>query len=1100
MPFAPIGRSGARLSGAAIRPASAALFSLCILLPALASAAPRALLERREPSPGALAAGALLDPARVQPLRVDRDALRAFRAEGRGRLSVPLPEGASVELVLEPLELFRDDARVIATGADGPRPIAMDLSLFRASVPGDPESWAVLSMSDGSMRGTIQTRTGVWSLGPAPGMDHAVARAAADAAGRIRCDVDALDLDPIGAGLRLRESVRNGIQGTSTRYEADIAVDCDFEYTNNLFGGNLTEATDYLTTLFATVSVIYERDINVQLRISYLNLWTTPADPWGTTTTQEALPEFRDWCNANLTASRDLAHHVSGRNLGGGIAYLDVLCGSPFGYGVSSVNGQSTFPTSETTYDVFLIAHELGHNFGSYHTQNCFWQSAGLAPAGALLDSCFAAEGTCYNGPVGVLPPNKGTIMSYCPVPQTVRLEFHPACVTVMRQTAENGCLQVPVPQPPTGLSANPLPTGAQLVWVASTSPNVIRYDVYRSTTALDLAPTLIGNTTGTTFPDASVGSFFYKVKAVRAGDQSAFSNEVRVTLCSPTAPVSYNTGNQSIAVARGDFNEDGIEDLAVSNFIDGTVAILRGGGAGGVGDGTFLAASTYPAGSFPSAIAVADFNEDGIPDLALSNFDGTEVQVLRGQGAGGVGDGTFTFLTHVPVAPSAWDILAGDFNEDGIVDLATASAGGTVSILIGNGSAGVGNGSFAPAVDIAVGSGSRALAMADFNADGIADLAVANGSSNNVRILLGNGTDGHGDGTFTPGASYATQSLPHALDAGDFNEDGIIDLAVGNASSSSISILIGNGAGGGGDGTFAAAVHYPTGANPYDLTIMDWDGDGIADIGSNSFTAAGLIWILPGKGSTGVGNGTFGGSQSFAAGPSPRAIVAGDFNEDSRPDLAVANAVTAGRVSIVRGTCVGALSTFIEVQAPDTTVVWQVGAEHDITWSKGASVIAVNIELSRDGGTNWEMVARGVPGTSFAWTVTEPVTNQARVRIVDSTVPSRGDTGDTTFTITTTATGIGDPRPVALAIRGIVPNPAAREMQITFALPAPGAARLELLDLAGRAVRAVEVADRGPGVQVVRLDGGATLAPGLYVVRLSQAGRAVSAKVAVLQ
>ena len=113
----------------------------------------------------------------------------------------------------------------------------------------------------------------------------------------------------------------------------------------------------------------------------------------------------------------------------------------------------------------------------------------------------------------------------------------------------------------------------------------------------------------------------------------------------------------------------------------------------------------------------------------------------------------------------------------------------------------------FEPGLDIAVGSGSRALAMADFNADGIADLAVANGSSNNVRILLGNGTDGHGDGTFTPGASYATQSLPHALDAGDFNEDGIVDLAVGNASSSSISILIGNGSGGAGDGTSEAGV-----------------------------------------------------------------------------------------------------------------------------------------------------------------------------------------------------------------------------------------------------------------------------------------------------
>ena len=300
----------------------------------------------------------------------------------------------------------------------------------------------------------------------------------------------------------------------------------------------------------------------------------------------------------------------------------------------------------------------------------------------------------------------------------------------------------------------------------------------------------------------------------------------------------------------------------------------------------TNAAGSPITVGTGPFAIAVGDFNGDGIQDLAVANSGASSVTILLGKG-----DGTFTAAAAPPgtfSGPSA--ILAADFNGDGKLDLAVLNGGNnTVTILLGNG-----NGTFSvPDENIpTTGSNPLAFVAGDFNGDGKVDLAVANYRSNNLTILLGNG-----DGGFTAtDATPATGSFPAAIVAGDFNKDGKLDLAVDNqcgtggaCTAGTVTILLGDGT-----GNFTAAAASPTtGSGPLSMAVADFNEDGNLDLAipsdcgsSGTCTTNGAVTILFGDG---TGNFTA-GTATPATGLRPYGIAVGDFNGDGKPDLAIAN------------------------------------------------------------------------------------------------------------------------------------------------------------------------------------------------------------------
>jgi hypothetical protein len=316
--------------------------------------------------------------------------------------------------------------------------------------------------------------------------------------------------------------------------------------------------------------------------------------------------------------------------------------------------------------------------------------------------------------------------------------------------------------------------------------------------------------------------------------------------------------------IASGDVNRDGILDLVVADgSTEGFVSVLLGHG-----DGTFSAHVDYPAGSNPDSVVVADFNGDFKPDLVLANGGTFGVSVLLGNG-----DGTFQPEVECPVSATSTGIATGDFNGDGKLDLAVAL--GSVAVLLGNG-----DGTFQPELDYATGGPATSIVVADLNHDGKLDIAVTiytviDGTPV-VSVFLGNG-----DGTFQPYTNFTLAAQGYAIEVGDVNGDGKQDMVVAVAKSNDegwISILLGNG-----DGTFQAHKDYATASLASSVAIGDFTGDGILDVAATNWNSSGVGVFA------GMGDGTFSSRVDYTVGGYyPTAVIAADFNQDRKPDLAV--------------------------------------------------------------------------------------------------------------------------------------------------------------------------------------------------------------------
>jgi hypothetical protein len=400
-----------------------------------------------------------------------------------------------------------------------------------------------------------------------------------------------------------------------------------------------------------------------------------------------------------------------------------------------------------------------------------------------------------------------------------------------------------------------------------------------------------------------------------------------------------FSAGTVPVAPAVADFNGDNVADLAVANYESSNVSVLLG-----VGDGSFLPAQNLSTTSHPRVVAVSDFNGDGIQDLAISCGGDAghrpEISILLGAGGGtfqpaqhilkdvvissalaagdlngdgkpdlvappgvllGNGDGTFqTLPLFANIELYSQFVVAGELNGDGRLDFVMQHRS-DISVRLSNG-----DGTFFEAPTYAAGSYPTSVAVADFNRDGVLDLAVTDVNSYlNARVFV---RLGNADGTFGVASAFSVGGNPTAVAAADFNGDAIPDLAVVDTGIANtfgdISILIGNG-----DGTFQAAQTFSTGKSPMGIVVTDFNLDGVLDLAVANRDSDTISVLL------GNGDGTFQTALTGPAGVYPDALASGDFDGDGIPDLAVAN---EHNIYVMRGFANGGF-TIVQVLAQDT-------------------------------------------------------------------------------------------------------------------------------------------------------------------------------------
>ncbi|MDX2196751.1 MAG: LamG-like jellyroll fold domain-containing protein [Cytophagales bacterium] len=350
---------------------------------------------------------------------------------------------------------------------------------------------------------------------------------------------------------------------------------------------------------------------------------------------------------------------------------------------------------------------------------------------------------------------------------------------------------------------------------------------------------------------------------------------------------INPSTGNTPYYVAIADFNNDGNPDLATANLNSNNFSIVTGSGTGNFGSPVNYSSLS----SGPISIVANDYNSDGWADVAVLNNGGSSIFVFTNTGLGTFGSGASYSTSGNPNV-----LVNGDFNGDGKIDLAVSQyTAATIGVFLNNG-----NGTFATRADYTGPVNLQGLATGDINGDGILDLVTASNSSAVISVLTGTG-----NGTFGTKADYTTAGGTISIAIGDFNRDGFNDVAGSINATDQVSVLLGTGS-----GTLATKVDYTVGDGPFGIGSADMNGDGFLDLVVSNALSNNLSVL------TNTGTGIFGTKIDFPLSATPRFITLGDLNKDQKPDIAIGQN-SGTNVAVLFNTFSTPAPTFVSISNP---------------------------------------------------------------------------------------------------------------------------------------------------------------------------------------
>jgi FG-GAP-like repeat len=340
----------------------------------------------------------------------------------------------------------------------------------------------------------------------------------------------------------------------------------------------------------------------------------------------------------------------------------------------------------------------------------------------------------------------------------------------------------------------------------------------------------------------------------------------------------TFGTGEGPAYVAVADFNRDGKPDVVSVNVKEGTVSVLPGNGRGSLGSHRAIP----PIGPSPQSLVVADFNRDNKLDVATTIGATATVAVQFGTGGG-------TFVRQpvqspygtAPATADAPAVAVADFNGDGNADVVvTHPSDDALAVLLGNG-----DGSFQAPQAVAL-DDARAVAVGDFNGDGRQDLVASSGVADEVVLFLG--APGNAD-AFVRGQAVELAGVT-GLKVADLNADGLADVIA--AAGSVLGVMLSNG-----DGTVQSPATFAVANRAADVAVADFNADGKSDLAVANSQGPAVQWFA------GRGDGTFDEPETLSLASPSSTVAAADLDANGKPDLVFGHADGSDLSVVLNGT-----------------------------------------------------------------------------------------------------------------------------------------------------------------------------------------------------